>query len=100
MKSDKKQVFADTVYFDLVYCSEKKRENSNRGQKMSAEVCQRFLYSLPSIGNGIVVAACVDDNIDNFQFLQYFDISYQLWQFNEIVKGKDINFFNVRCCQK
>ena len=50
MKSDKKQVFADIVYFDLVYHSEKKRENSNRGQKMSAKVCQRFLYSLPTLG--------------------------------------------------
>jgi hypothetical protein len=29
LKSDKKQVFADIVYFDLVYHSEKKRENSN-----------------------------------------------------------------------
>ena len=44
MKSDKKQVFADIVYFDLIYHSEKKRENSNRGQKMSAKVCQKFLY--------------------------------------------------------
>jgi hypothetical protein len=31
------------------YHSEKKRENSNRGQKMSAKVCQRFLYSLPTL---------------------------------------------------
>ena len=31
------------------YHSEKKRENSNKGQKMSAKVCQRFLYSLPSL---------------------------------------------------
>jgi hypothetical protein len=30
MKSDKKQVFADIVYFDLILHSEKKRENSNR----------------------------------------------------------------------
>ena len=44
-----KQVFADIVYFDLIYHSEKKRENSNRGQKMSAKVCQRFLYSLPTL---------------------------------------------------
>ena len=49
MKSDKKHVFADIVYFDLVYHSEKKRENSNRGQKMSAKVSQRFLYSLPTL---------------------------------------------------
>ena len=44
MKSDKKQVFADIVYFDLIYPSEKKRENSNRGQKMSAKIYQKFLY--------------------------------------------------------
>jgi hypothetical protein len=44
MKSDKKQVFADIVCFDLIYHSEKKRENSNRGQKMSAKICQKFLY--------------------------------------------------------
>jgi hypothetical protein len=43
-KSDKKQVFADIVYFDLIYHSEKKGENSNRGQKLSAKVCQKFLY--------------------------------------------------------
>jgi hypothetical protein len=36
-----KQAFADIVYFDLVYPSEKKREISNRGQKMSTKVCQR-----------------------------------------------------------
>ena len=44
-----KQVFADIVYFDLIYHSEKKRENSNRGQKMSTKVCQRFLYSLRTL---------------------------------------------------
>ena len=44
-----KQVFADIVYFDLVYHSEKKSENSNRGQKISTKVCQRFLYSLPTL---------------------------------------------------
>ena len=44
LNSDKKQAFADIVYFDLIYHSEKKRENSNRGQKMSAKVCQKFLY--------------------------------------------------------
>ena len=49
MKSDIKHVFADIVYFDLVYHLEKKRENSNRGQKMSAKVSQRFLYSLPTL---------------------------------------------------
>ena len=32
MKSDKKQVFADIVCFDLIYHSEKKRENSSRGK--------------------------------------------------------------------
>ena len=45
MKSDKKQVFTDIVYFELIYHSEKRRENSNRGQKMSAKICQTFLYS-------------------------------------------------------
>ena len=49
-KSDKKQVFADIVYFDLIYHSEKKRENSNRGQKMSAKVCQKFLYCDLTLG--------------------------------------------------
>ena len=44
MKSDKNLIFADIVYFDLIYPSEKKRENSNRGQKMSAKICQKFLY--------------------------------------------------------
>ena len=48
MKSDKNLIFADIVYFDLIYHSEKKREkkreNSNRGQKMSAKICQKFLY--------------------------------------------------------
>jgi hypothetical protein len=32
MKSDKKQAFAYIVCFDLIYHSEKKRENSNRGK--------------------------------------------------------------------
>jgi hypothetical protein len=50
MKSDKKQVFADIVYFDLISHSEKKRENSNRGQKMSAKVCQKFLYCDLTLG--------------------------------------------------
>ena len=49
LKSDKKQVFADIVCFDLIYHSEKKRENSNRGHKMSTKVCQRFLYSIPTL---------------------------------------------------
>ena len=44
MKSYKNLIFADIVYFDLIYPSEKKRENSNRGQKMSAKICQKFLY--------------------------------------------------------
>ena len=49
MNSDKNLIFADIVYFDLIYPSEKKRENSKWGQKMSAKVCQRFLYSLPTL---------------------------------------------------
>ena len=48
-KSDQNFIFADIVYFDLIHPSEKKRENLNRGQKMSAKVCQRFLYSLPTL---------------------------------------------------
>jgi hypothetical protein len=63
MKSDKKQVFADIVYFDLIYHSEKKREkkreNSNRGQKMSAKVCQKFLYCDLTL----VAHSCKVDNI-------------------------------------
>jgi hypothetical protein len=51
IKSDKKQVFADIVYFDLIYHSEKKRENSNRGQKMSAKVFQKFLYCDLTLAN-------------------------------------------------
>ena len=41
MKLDKN---ADMVYFDLIYPSEKRRENSKRWQKMSAKICQMFLY--------------------------------------------------------
>ena len=58
MKSDKNLIFADIVYFDLIYPSEKKRENSNRGQQMSAKVCQRFLYSLPTLGNQLLIKVC------------------------------------------
>ena len=50
MKSDKNLIFADIVYFDLIYPSEKKRENSNRGQKMSAKICQKFLYCELTLG--------------------------------------------------
>ena len=38
------------------YHSEKKRENSNRGQKMSAKVCQRFLYSLPTLMKAYLIS--------------------------------------------
>ena len=44
MKSDKNLIFADIVYFVLIYPSEKKGENSNKEQKMSAKICQKFLY--------------------------------------------------------
>ena len=44
MKSDKNLIFSDIVYFDSIYPSEKKRENSKRGQKMSAKICQSFMY--------------------------------------------------------
>ena len=50
MKSDKNLIFADIVYFDLIYPSEKKRENANRGQKMSANICQKFLYCELTLG--------------------------------------------------
>ena len=45
-----KQGFADIVYFDLVLHSEKKRENSNSGQKMSAKIRQKFLYCDLTLG--------------------------------------------------
>ena len=48
MKSDKNLIFADIVYFGLIYPSEKKRENSN-GKIISTKVCQRFLYSIPTL---------------------------------------------------
>ena len=32
MKSDKNLIFADIVYFGLIYPSEKKRENSDRAK--------------------------------------------------------------------
>ena len=76
MKSDKKQVFADIVYFDLVYHSEKKRENSNRGQKMSAKVCQRFLYSLPPLVN--VLKTLVSVSKKNLSFGMHTNMSSQL----------------------
>ena len=44
MKSDKNLILADFVYFNFFYPSEKKRENSNMGQKMSAKIFQIFLY--------------------------------------------------------
>ena len=44
MKSDKKLIFADIVYFGLIYPSEQKRENSNRGKSCPP----RFLYSIAS----------------------------------------------------
>ena len=45
MKSDKNLIFADIVYFGLIYPSEKKRENSNRGKSCPP----RFLYSIPTL---------------------------------------------------
>ena len=45
MKLDKKQVFADIVYFDI----QKRRGKIQTGDKLSAKVCQRFLYSLPTL---------------------------------------------------
>ena len=48
MKSDKKQLFADIVCFDLIYHSEKKRENSNRGKSCPPRFVKGFciLYLL------------------------------------------------------
>ena len=46
-KSDTNLIFADIVYFGLIYPPEKKRENSNRGKSCPP----RFLYSLPTLGN-------------------------------------------------
>ena len=54
MKSDKNLIFADTIYFGLIYPPEKKRENSNMGKIMSTKVCQRFLYSIPTLAAYVV----------------------------------------------
>ena len=43
MESEEKQVFADAISFDFIYHAEKKWENSNRGQKMSGKIYQKFL---------------------------------------------------------
>ena len=53
MKSDKNLIFADIVYFDLIYPSEKKRENSNRGKSCPPRFVKGFcilylLYHLPT----------------------------------------------------
>ena len=44
MKSDEKQVFADIVCFDLIYHSEKKRENSNRGNHVHQGLSKVFVF--------------------------------------------------------
>ena len=44
MKSDKKQVFADIVCFDLPF--RKEEGKFKQGKIMSSKVCQRFLYSI------------------------------------------------------
>jgi hypothetical protein len=48
MKSDKKQLFTEIVCFDLIYHSEKKRENSNRGKSCPPRFVKGFciLYLL------------------------------------------------------
>ena len=51
MKLDKKQVFADIVYFDI----QKRRGKIQTGDKLSAKVCQRFLYSLPTLVETLLV---------------------------------------------
>jgi hypothetical protein len=75
MKSDKKQVLADIIFFwfGLVYHSEMKRENSNRGQKMSAKVCQRFLYSLPTLDPDVYRSPTrnIREEICKIQFYAY-----------------------------
>jgi hypothetical protein len=61
MKPDKNLLIADIVYFDLINPSEKKWENSNRGQKMSAKICQKFLYcelTLAASHNVRVIGLC------------------------------------------
>ena len=47
MKSDKKQLFADIVRFDLPF--RKEDGKFKQGKIMSTKVCQRFLYSLPTL---------------------------------------------------
>ena len=56
MKLDKN---ADMVYFDLIYPSEKRRENSKRGQKMSAKICQMFLYGEFTLKADLKLPYCV-----------------------------------------
>jgi hypothetical protein len=48
LKSDKKQIFADIICFDLIYHSEKKREKSNRGKSCPPRFVKGFciLYLL------------------------------------------------------
>ena len=41
--TDKKQLFADIVCFDLIYHSEKKRENLNRGKSCPPRFVKGFL---------------------------------------------------------
>jgi hypothetical protein len=43
MKSDKNLIFADIVYFDLIYQSEKKRENSNGTKNVCQDLSKVFV---------------------------------------------------------
>ena len=46
MKSDKNLIFADIVYFGLIYPSEKKRENSNRGKSCPPRFVKGFCIEI------------------------------------------------------
>ena len=71
MKSDKNLIFADIVYFGLIYPSEKKRENSN-GKIMSTKVCQRFLYPIYTLViNTYLTWFCTVCNKPKFSFFLY-----------------------------
>ena len=54
MKSDKKQVFADIVCFDLPF--RKEEGKIKQGKIMSTKVCQMFLYSIHTLVYEVVVS--------------------------------------------
>ena len=55
MKSDKKQLFADIVCFDLPF--RKEEEKFKQGKIMSTKVCQSFLYSIPILQTQPVIVS-------------------------------------------